>query len=119
MSETNKATVRKVNASFENNDLEGFLSVCKEDIVWKIIGERTVSGAEAIREWMNSMGEIKPPKISINDLISEGDSVAAYGDMTMSDKDDKSVPYAYCDIYRFEDDRIIELTSYIVKTETK
>jgi len=39
--------------------------------------------------------------------------------MTMKDKEGKAVPYAYCDIYRFRNDKIITLSSFVIKTEAK
>jgi uncharacterized protein len=51
--------------------------------------------------------------------IADGDFVTTHGEMTMNDKDGKAVPYAYCDIYRFRDDKIVELTSFVIKTEAK
>lgn len=90
---------------------------CVEDVEWTMIGEKSVKGKEATREWMKSMGDMEPPKITVSKIIAEGDSVAAYGDMTMKDKDGKTVPYGYCDIYRFSGDKIAELNSFVVKTE--
>jgi len=52
-------------------------------------------------------------------IIVEGDSVAAYGDMKMKDKEGKTVPYGYCDIYRFSGDKIAELRSFVVKTQSE
>ena len=45
--------------------------------------------------------------------------VAAYGDMTMKEKDGKTVPYEYCDIYRFQGGKIVELSSFVIKTEAR
>jgi ketosteroid isomerase-like protein len=39
--------------------------------------------------------------------------------MTMKEKDGKTVPYGYCDIYRFRDGKIVELNSFVIKTEAK
>jgi ketosteroid isomerase-like protein len=39
-----------------------------------------------------------------------------YGDMTMTDPSDgKTKTYSYCDVYRFEGDKIAELNSFVVK----
>ena len=122
MSAKNKEIVEKVNAAFLEGNFEGFLSLCADDVEWTIIGERTVKGREAIRQWMKSMAaeHPEPPKFTVADpVIAEGDFVAARGDMTMKDKDGKVVPYSYCDIYRFRDGKIVELNFFVVKTEDK
>src|SRR5262245_64144413 len=100
MSATNKEIVEKVNASFAEGGVDGFLSFCADDVTWTIVGNKTVKGKNDIREWMASM-DIEPPKFTVDNIIAEGDVVVAHGDMTMKDKDGKTASYAYCDLYRF------------------
>ena len=121
MSEKNKAIIEKINAAFAENNYEGFLDFCADDAQWTIVGDRSVKGKDAIRQWMKSMAEenSEPPKFTVNNVFAEGDLVAAYGDMTMKEKDGKTGQYSYCDIYRFRDDKIIELNSFVVKTQPK
>ena len=117
MSEQNKEIVKKVDVSFENNELEGFLEHCAEDIEWTMVGEKTTAGKDGVREWMNSMNGHEPPKITSRNMLAEGDSVAAHGEMTMKNESGETVSYTYCDIYRFTDGKISELTSFVVKTD--
>lgn len=116
MSETNKKIVEKVNAAFADNSVEGFLACCADDIEWTMVGDKSVKGKETIRKWMLSM-DVEPPKFSVDILIAEGDAVAAYGSMTMRDTEGKTAPYAYCDIYRFRDAKIVQLISLVIRTE--
>ena len=118
MSAKNKEIVEKVNASFDEGNVEGFLSFCTDDVVWTIIGEKAVAGKDAIRQWMASM-DIGSPKFTVTNVIAEGDFVTAYGDMTMKDKEGKTAPYSFCDIYQFRGGKIVELKSFVVKTEPK
>lgn len=116
MSEQNKEIVKKVDASFENHDLEDFLEYCAEDIEWTMVGEKTTSGKDAVREWMTSMEGHEAPKINSRNMIAEGERVAAHGEMMMKNESGETVNYTYCDIYRFRDGKISELTSFVVKT---
>lgn len=118
MSAKNKEIVEKVNAAFAENDMEGFLSFCADEIEWTMVGEKYVKGKEAIRKWLDSM-DMEPPKFTVDTVIAEGDSVAAHGSMIMKDKDGKTVPHAYCDIYRLRNAKIIELISFVIKTDGK
>ncbi|MBA3321221.1 MAG: nuclear transport factor 2 family protein [Pyrinomonadaceae bacterium] len=118
MSEKNKEIIEKVNAAFAEGNTEGFLSFCAEDVQWTMVGDKTVKGKDAIRQWMASM-DSEPPKFTVNNVIAEGDFVTAHGDVTMKGKDGKTVPYAYCDIYRFRDGKIVELSAFVIKTEAK
>lgn len=116
MSAKYKEIVEKVNAAFTENNPEGFLEVCADNVKWTMVGEKSVSGKAAISEWMAQMKEAEPPKFTVDTLIAEGDSVVCCGDMTMKDKDGKTGSYGYCDIYRFSGDKIAELRSFVVKT---
>jgi ketosteroid isomerase-like protein len=117
MSQKNKEIVEKVNAAFAENNPEVFLSNCADDVTWTMVGEKTNEGKKAIQEWLAEMKDMEPPKFTVDNTIAEGDSVVSCGDMTMKDKDGKVQYYSYCDIYRFENDKIAELTSYVIKTE--
>jgi uncharacterized protein (TIGR02246 family) len=115
MSAIRKEIVEKVNAAFAENNLEGFLWFCADDVLWTMVGDRTVNGKDAIREWMAAM-DFEPPEFTVDAVIAEGDFVAAHGDMIMKEKDGTTVPYSYCDIYRFRGDKIVELRSFVIKT---
>jgi uncharacterized protein len=121
MSEQNKAIVEKVNAALAQGNTEEFLSFCTDDVEWTMVGEKSVKGKNEIRRWMASMASENSnlPEFTVDNVIAEGDFVAARGDMTMKDKGGRPVPYSFCDIYRFRDGKIIELSSFVIKTEAK
>jgi uncharacterized protein len=116
MSAKNKEIVARVDAAFAENNVEGFLSFCADGVEWTMVGDRKVKGKEAIRHWLASMGS-ESPNFSPAGMIAEGDFVSAYGNMTMKDKGGEAVPYSYCDIYRFQGSKIVELRSFVIKTE--
>ena len=119
MAVNTKAIVEKVNAAFAAGSTEGFLACCADDVAWTMVGDTTVTGKDAIRQWIASMGPMESPQFTIQNVIAEGDCVTAYGDMTMQDKDGAVVPYAYCDIYHFRGDTIVELRAFVIQTEAK
>jgi len=63
--------------------------------------------------------DMETQKFTVEEVFADDDFAAAHGDMTMKDKSGKTVPYAYCDIYRFRDGKIVELSSFVIKTETR
>jgi len=116
MAVNTKAIVAQVNAAFAAGSTEGFLACCADDVAWTMVGDTTVHGKDAIRQWMASMGPMESPQLTVQNVIAEGDFVTAYGDMTMQDKDGAVVPYAYCDIYHFRGDTIVELRAFVIPT---
>ena len=114
MSATHKEIIEKVNAGFENNDVETFLGFCADDVQWSMAGDEPKKGKDTIREWIKSMSDMGPPKLNTKAIISEGDSAACYGDMTMNEKGKENF-YSFCDIYKFSNGKIVELRSFAVK----
>jgi len=118
MSDKNKAILEKANAAIAQGNYEGFLSFCADDMEWTFVGDKTLKGKEAVRQWM-AMTYIEPPKFRVANLIAEGDFVTALGDITMKDEDGKATHYSYCDIWRFRGDKMVELRAFVIPAEVK
>lgn len=116
MSEKNKAILEKGNAAIAGGDNEGFLSLCADDTEWTFVGDKTLKGKEAVRQWMATT-YVEPPKFTVAHLIAEGDFVTAVGDITMKDEDGKAARYSYCDVWRFRGGKIVELRAFVIKSD--
>lgn len=115
MSEINKAILEKANAAITQGDNEGFLSFCADDTEWIFVGDRTLRGKEAVRQWMAAT-YVEPPKFTVAHLIAEDDFVTALGRITMKDEDGKEADYSYCDVWRFRDGKITGLMAFVIKS---
>ena len=118
MSEKNKEILEKANAAIAEGDNEEFLSFCTDDTEWTFIGDKTLKGKEAVRQWM-AAEYLEPPDNKVAHLIAEGDFVTAIGELTTKDKDGKATHYSYCDIWRFRDGKLVELKAFVIKTEDR
>lgn len=116
MIENNKETLRKANAAITDGDYEGFLSFCTDDTIWTFVGEETLRGKEAVRQYMLK-AYLEPPKFKVDNLIGESDFVTAIGEISMKDKDGKTTHYLYCDVWRFHEGKMAELKAFVIKTE--
>jgi ketosteroid isomerase-like protein len=117
MAADRKNTVQQINNAFAENNLEKVLSFCADDLTWTMVGDTTVRGKDAIRQWMASM-DPQTPQITVRDTVAEGDLVIARGDMRMQEKKNgPAIPYTFCDIYRFEGDKVAELTAFVIRTD--
>src|SRR5688572_24896044 len=117
MAANRKEIVQRINQSFAENNFEKVLSFCTDDITWTMVGDTTKKGKDVIRQWMASM-DAQPPRLTVRQTIAEGDSVVARGDMTMQErKNGPSIPYSFCDIYRFAGDKVAELTAFMIRTD--
>lgn len=113
MSTSNKAMLEEANAAIAAGDYEGFLAFCTDDTEWTFVGEQTLRGKEAVRQWMATTYE-EPPRFAVTHMIAEGDFVVALGTITTKDEDGKVVRSSYCDVWRFRGSRIAELQAFVI-----
>jgi ketosteroid isomerase-like protein len=110
----NKAILEKANEAVTNGDNEGFLAFCTDDTEWTFVGEQTLRGKEAVRQYM-AIAYIEPPKFMVENLISEGEFVSAVGKISMKNEDGKMVDYSYCDVWRFRNGKMAELKAFVIE----
>jgi ketosteroid isomerase-like protein len=115
MSDTHKAVLTKANECITQGDYEGFLAFCTENTEWTFVGDRTLKGKEAVREYMADTYR-EPPVFRVDRMIAEGDFVTALGEITLKDEDGKPTDYSYCDVWRFRDGRMAGLQAFVVET---
>ena len=116
MPETYKATLAKANAAIVQGDFEGFLQYCTEDTKWTFVGDRTLYGKQAVREWMEDAYR-QLPKFNVHRMIAEDDFLTALGDITLKDDSGKETRYAYSDVWRFRDGKLAELHAFVIEAE--
>ncbi len=118
MSEKNKATLEEANAHVAEGNYEGFLSFCADDTQWTFVGDRTLQGKEAVRQYMATT-YIEPPKFTVDNLIAEGEFLTVLGEITIKDEDGEETHSSYCDVWRFRSGKIVELRAFVIETEVK
>lgn len=114
MSQQNKAILQRANAAVAKGDFEGFLSYCTDDVEWTFVGDQTLKGKQAVRQYMKQT-YIEPPRFVVDHLIAEGDFVTALGNITIKCKDGTEVNSAYCDVWRIRDGKLAELRAFVVE----
>jgi ketosteroid isomerase-like protein len=78
------------------------------------VGEQTLRGKEAVRQYMAAT-YLEPPKFRVENLIAEGDFVTALGKIDLKDIAGNVTNYSYCDVWRFRDGKMTELTAFVVE----
>lgn len=114
--QTNKAVLEAANAAITRGDTEGFLAHCTEDVVWTTVGDSTLRGKQAVRDWMATAYRT-PPDFTVGQLLEEGDTVAALGDIMVEDDAGVARRHAYCDVWRFRDGQMAELRAFVVRAD--
>jgi len=114
MNEQNKSILKQANAAIADGDYEGFLSFCSDDTQWTFVGDQTIKGKKAVRQWMAET-YLEPPEFTVINLIAEDDFVTAIGEITMKEQDGKDTHYSYCDVWRFRDGKMVELRAFVIE----
>lgn len=113
MSENHKKILEQANAAISEGDFDGFLAWCTDDTEWRFVGDRTLKGKEAVRQWMADTYK-QPPKFRVSRMIAEHDAVVVLGQITLKDEEGKATEYAYCDVWRFDGDRMAALQAFVL-----
>ena len=113
MSSQHKSSLRQANAAMTRGDIEGFLAYCTDDIQWTTVGESTLDGKEAVRQWMAG-AYAEPPVFSVDHLIAEEDFVIALGSIIGTAADGTETRQAYSDVWRFHDGKMAELRAFVI-----
>jgi len=114
MSGKNKITLQQGNKAIAEGNYEGFLALCTDDTEWTFVGEETLIGKKAVRQWM-ATAYPQPPKVTVDNLIAEGDFLTALGNVIMQNKDGKETHYWYCDVWRFNEGKFAGLKAFVIK----
>lgn len=113
MPKTHKEILTTANEAITRGDFEGFLIHCTDETVWNFLGDRTLRGKEAVRRYMAETYK-EPPKFKVEQLIEDGDYLAAVGQITLKDESGKATDFSYCDVWRFENGRMAELNAFVI-----
>ncbi|WP_138478300.1 nuclear transport factor 2 family protein [Dyadobacter bucti] len=112
----NKQILETANAAITQGDYEGFLAYCTDDTVWTFVGEQILQGKEAVRQYMAAT-YLEPPKFMVKNLIADGDFVTALGEIALKDAHGEVSGYTYCDVWRFRDGKMAELTAFVIESK--
>jgi ketosteroid isomerase-like protein len=115
MPDTHKEVLRQANEAIARGDYEGFLAFCTEDTEWTFVGDRTIRGKKAVRQWMADTYR-EPPAFTVHRMVAEGDFVTALGEITLKDEDGVTAHHSYCDVWRFHGGRMAELHAFVIET---
>jgi ketosteroid isomerase-like protein len=111
----NKEILEKANAAITQGDHEGFLSFCTDDTEWTFVGDKTLQGKQAVREYMATAYQ-EPPKFMVENLIAEGEYVTAIGTISMKNENRIMIDYTYCDVWKFRNGKMAGLKAFVIET---
>ncbi|MDO6518991.1 nuclear transport factor 2 family protein [Zobellia uliginosa] len=106
--------LKQFNIAFAKGDIAFLIENVTDDIVWNIIGDKTIEGIEVFAEELEKIQSVKASELILDQILSHGKEGAANGWMTM----ENGMRYAFSDFYLFQSakgEKLKEITSYCIK----
>lgn len=110
----NTEILLKANQLVREGKYEEYLTYLTEGSKWEFVGERTLLGKEAVRQYIKEF-YLAPPLFDMERSIEQGDFVTAAGNISLKNEDGTYSHYRYCDIWRFENGKLAEVTAYVIE----
>lgn len=114
--------IRKFNEAFAQCDTEFLAQSVTEDIEWKIVGEKTISGKKNFEDSLDRMRKGGPTTITVYDIINDGEKSVVEGMVEFKVEPGKIMRYAFCDVYIFsakDTSKFQELRTYVTQLKQK
>ncbi|GAE30257.1 nuclear transport factor 2 family protein [Halalkalibacter hemicellulosilyticus] len=113
-----QAFIETFNQAFANVDLDVIANSVTDDVVWKMVGDRTVTGKEEMIRLLKEMDDGQSYKLTIEHVITHGTTAAANGKMKTVRSSGEVRTFEFCDVYQLnkhKGGKIKTLTSYVME----
>ena len=90
-----------------------------DNMEWNIVAETTLKGKQAVIDFCNKTAAYFTPQtthFTVTNIIDDHDCIAIDGTAKFISKDNKTTHIASCDVYRFKEGKLQQLTSYCIRT---
>lgn len=111
----NKDTVQRYMTAYAAWDHAGVLACLTDDVEWVVPGAFHLVGRDAFDQEIEGVGAAGPPTIEVTRLVEEHDVVVAEGNVRIALQDGSTLRLVFCDVFLMRDQRIRQLTSYLMQ----
>ena len=104
---------KEISEAFATGNYKFAEAYLADNIVWNILGENPVVGKDAVLE-VGKLSQLESfPTITIKTVVSEGNYVVIESTGEANTKNGQPYNQTYCDIYRFSEGKLQEITTYL------
>ncbi|SFM63564.1 Ketosteroid isomerase-related protein [Chitinophaga sp. YR627] len=107
----NQDILTAANRALTEGNYDEFITYCAEDIKWECVGERTFNGKAELLAYISSTYD--GLAFTTENYIREKDFVVELGQIVF-EKNGESKECSYCDVWRFKDGMISQVTSFVI-----
>ncbi len=114
---TTKELVDQINQLFMENKMDAFMDYMAEDVVWDMyassMGHMRLEGKNALLA-MGGQDTPEHTSFQFGTTVIEGNRASVQGSSTKKKGDGTEIESHFCEVYQFEGDKIVHISSYIV-----
>ena len=103
----------KISEKFATGKFEFAEMYLADDIKWNILGDTSIEGKEQVLE-VSKMSQLENfPVLTIKNIVSQGNYVVIECTGEATAKNGKPYNQVYCDVFRFNEGKLKEVTTYL------
>ena len=108
--------IKQISDTFSKGDLKSVYLYFDDKIQWNIIGSPAISGRENVIAHCNKMlAEMASSSMNNTHHVVTDNTVVVQGFCSFTNQDNTPGKVEYCDIFRFNNEKLVEITSYIIE----
>ncbi len=109
---------KNVSEEFSKGNFEFAFNHFADDIQWNVVGSPVIKGKKAVIAYCNKMmTEMDRSKLNNTNQIGDDDLIAVQGYCDYVKENNEPGRLEYCDVYRFNDEKLQAITSYCIETK--
>ena len=111
--EMNRQLLKEISEQFARGNMEFVAPHLADGVRWNVLGEETIVGREQVLEVSKMLQLQSFPRITIKNVVSEGDFVVVESTGEATTNNGKPYNQSYCEVFRFADGELREITTYL------
>jgi hypothetical protein len=120
-SENMQELQKQISLAFSGGNFEFAYPYLADDVFFNIVGEELVSGKQAVIDFCTKTASYftqVTTKFGLDNMIADENCVAINGTAEFYvEKDNRTNYISSCDMYKFKDGMLTEITSYCISTK--
>ena len=114
-----KIPVKEISDAFSRGEFKSVFEHFDEHISWNIVGSPAIISRGSVIAHCNKMlSEMASSTMNNTNFIVSNDTVVVQGYCSYTNQDNSPGRVEYCDIFRFGNNKLQEITSYIIEVES-
>jgi uncharacterized protein len=105
--------LKNISVEFARGNMAPVKRYLADGVKWNILGSGTVTGRDEVLEVTRMVQLQSFPKITITNVVCEGNFVVIESTGEATTTTGKPYNQAYCEVFRFHNEEIQEITTYL------